>query len=719
MAGRSGFQSVGVRNHEFNAQPRVDLSLLVTLRHHLSSTSYYKVCLINYLSRNLGASTKQWEEAQMMDSSGEFVSQYLDMTRDEIRLLMLQPGIGRGLLQCSLTSICLPGKKGSISISQSPGSCSSPPAYEALSYVWKDLPGHQEISINQIKHEITSNLAEALYHLRFPAHQRILWVDAICINQGDPQERSHQVQLMREIYRHASEVAIWLGPASKTSDQAIQDLKSLGEDNHLDDHPFFGSQNAVGKWQTSEANRIQPLNTLLERAYFSRIWVVQEAVLAGKGTVYCGEATIPWSTFLAVSDNWKKHSRKCCNGISSQLDSQIRRTMNLLSSSWRRFSAPGDRFKEFPLPFYLNLLRSLKATDPRDKIYGALGLVDRDHILLPPDYGMDMADVFMLWTAEMISIYKSLDVLVNGSFSQRKECIPSWVPDWDFYNPHVRFQTERMEHHRHLFLSFNAGQSSQCLSATLAGKTLKLKGKFKDTIVKVAKNFAYNRQDHLSGEENEMNAMRFWESVFAEWFDMVPHHLDESNKYPTGGSYKEAFWRTAISDHVTDIGTWISRRTNSDDGIRFWAWYEWWKTLIVKRDEELVPFYRSSLAASRDLDIFDWSIVNMNFNCRLFVSEAGLIGMGPADTEVGDEIFVLHGGNTPFILRLSEVDNFDLSSEDVEQLGEMDDSQNQAELLSTENKEKERQHYLIGYAYVHGIMDGSGVEEDWEDLHLI
>ena len=97
------------------------------------------------------------------------------------------------------------------------------PAYEALSYTWGEpeerMNPHlqQQITLDGMPFKVTQNLADALRHLRLKDCDRHLWVDAICINQGDPDERNNQVQQMSRIYEAARHVHVWLGPENGPS----------------------------------------------------------------------------------------------------------------------------------------------------------------------------------------------------------------------------------------------------------------------------------------------------------------------------------------------------------------------------------------------------------------------------------------------------------------------------------------------------------------------
>jgi hypothetical protein len=80
--------------------------------------------------------------------------------------------------------------------------------YKALSYAWGGLDKSRSISINKENLTVTENLHAALLRLRDRSLERILWVDAICINQDDPKEQGQQVQLMAKIYSKASCVLV-------------------------------------------------------------------------------------------------------------------------------------------------------------------------------------------------------------------------------------------------------------------------------------------------------------------------------------------------------------------------------------------------------------------------------------------------------------------------------------------------------------------------------
>ena len=97
--------------------------------------------------------------------------------------------------------------------------------FDALSYAWGSGDSPRSILINNREYAVGANLHAALLHLRDRSMDRIVWVDAICIDQTNTAEKSQQVQSMAKIYAKASRVIVWLGEAAATSDQALEDIR--------------------------------------------------------------------------------------------------------------------------------------------------------------------------------------------------------------------------------------------------------------------------------------------------------------------------------------------------------------------------------------------------------------------------------------------------------------------------------------------------------------
>ncbi|KAK7749917.1 hypothetical protein SLS53_000499 [Cytospora paraplurivora] len=166
--------------------------------------------------------------------------------------------------------------------------------YEALSWCWGTENKDCAIKIKKggkyYRLAVTKELSLALKYLRNGGNDRILWIDALCIDQENHEERNHQVQMMSRIYTGAKQACIWLGEDSEDSTKAIQFIDEIMRLEHFDSI----SENK------ENASRWQSLLSLMQRPWFSRRWVVQEIALARSATIYCGNDSIPWENFAVA-----------------------------------------------------------------------------------------------------------------------------------------------------------------------------------------------------------------------------------------------------------------------------------------------------------------------------------------------------------------------------------------------------------------------------------
>jgi hypothetical protein len=172
--------------------------------------------------------------------------------KSHIRLLRLLPYEGQNTpIQCQLFDYSL----GESNKRTHP--------YEALSYVWGGSTKPLSISIDEHNLAVTENLHQALLHLRHRFMERIIWVDAVCINQDNLEEKEQQIRLMPKIYAQANRVVVWLGEAADDSDRALDEIRIIG-----------------GKEFTNSSNKMtqQAIIALLNRPWFRRIWVSEQTI---------------------------------------------------------------------------------------------------------------------------------------------------------------------------------------------------------------------------------------------------------------------------------------------------------------------------------------------------------------------------------------------------------------------------------------------------------
>ena len=164
-----------------------------------------------------------------------------------IRLLELQPGATEDELSCTLVHIVL---------NQSIN-------YEALSYTWGNPSRVHPVRCGNAFLKVTENLRDALTTLRLPKKKRLLWIDQLCINQEDVEERNGQVKIMHLIYKHASRTVVFLA----SDDAPTCDFK-LWRYQILRELRRAHSQ--------GESKELAEYRRLFNQLWFQRVWIMQE-----------------------------------------------------------------------------------------------------------------------------------------------------------------------------------------------------------------------------------------------------------------------------------------------------------------------------------------------------------------------------------------------------------------------------------------------------------
>jgi hypothetical protein len=187
------------------------------------------------------------------------------------------------------------------------------PVYDALSYTWhlekqtsatsgviSEFGG--SINCNGMKLDVTANLRDGLLRLEQFRQETLIWIDAICINQQDLEERSAQVNMMGRIFRSARTVVVWLGePQSGSGVQTIEDtirfmkrLPCIKEQQSESMSDYEGAAvAALREMPPASNNDWLVIGFFFCRSWFQRCWIIQETVLASTIEVYCGQTRIP------------------------------------------------------------------------------------------------------------------------------------------------------------------------------------------------------------------------------------------------------------------------------------------------------------------------------------------------------------------------------------------------------------------------------------------
>ncbi|OJD38961.1 heterokaryon incompatibility protein [Diplodia corticola] len=323
--------------------------------------------------------------------------------------------------------------------------------YGALSYTWGDQSQSRPILLNRVLFLVRPNLEAALRRLaRYPdyANGLKLWVDAICINQRDLRERSRQVRRMGDIFSRALIVTIWLGELSDT--EGMSELQGLVSRCRDPSTTHDAVESALADPDLSSALHAA-VDRLVTVTYWTRTWIIQEKCLApSNASLLFGPhvfSLIPLRNFLACANNIAGAiaKREKAWHILQLMDLAVRHQERQPLQDQR--SAAEQRAADTDdLALLLMLGRLAHTTDPRDKLYGLMGLLPRPvarHI--DPDYALPVARVFADFAAALVRGLGSLDLVLTGhsppgpsSFaSPFNAVVPSWVPDladrWDPY----------------------------------------------------------------------------------------------------------------------------------------------------------------------------------------------------------------------------------------------------------------------------------------------
>ncbi|KAI0121663.1 heterokaryon incompatibility protein-domain-containing protein [Xylariales sp. AK1849] len=304
--------------------------------------------------------------------------------------------------------------------------------FEALSYVWGDEREKNTVVVHDPGARITilrirPNLAVALRHLRHMSEPRVMWIDALCINQMDDKERSEQVQRMGQIFSLAQRVVAWLGAGSSDSRLALTTLEQLAEKVEVTTDgsmlPLPGSADVdildPGKGLQFEKRIWAALSGIFQRKWFMRLWILQEIQLANKySIIQCGDDGIPWPLFEKGVKLLDLNDRDHPPELLVPLFDAVRTC---------------DRSTQLPLELLLNSSGFRDYSEPADRTYGLLNLITpRLAQSVQVNYSLSIMELFgdVFWAH--VDLTRRLNLLRFSDGALRASdtsAWPSWLPD--------------------------------------------------------------------------------------------------------------------------------------------------------------------------------------------------------------------------------------------------------------------------------------------------
>jgi hypothetical protein len=643
-----------------------------------------------------------------------------------IRLLRLQPGTGNQEIICELVEHDLFEK--------------SEICYEALSWCWGNGTRSNKITIrcgiSTFSSMIPQNLLDALVALRLKESIRVLWVDALCINQADPEEKSFQIPMMSRIYRRAEKVCIWLGQDEHMG-AGIEFIKS--EVLKLDSFDALGeNESAKHKWSA--------IYDMMQTEWFLRRWILQEILFARDVVVYYGSELIPWQEFAdavslflkvqtstdGISDVMKRDPEYYhVPGWIEYISSLGAGILISTSQSLFRISSDGQKIPLRGLESLVHECQMFQNSEPRDTIYALLGLAND--------------------TAGMDSVHRDRQYLAKWHDS-----IPAqwWTPQLNPVNLGAKAYpvnyTQPYAGHCKDFVEFVIRKCSQ-VDPTRALDILcrpwapipieqQMSDKFLPSWVSSLSNAAFvmtsmpgtgtyrmvrKNADPLVGppDSNRSKHFAYYAATGDRGVDFMALTFDEQPNYYSLYVYGFIFDRVEHVEVVSLAGCiplgWLEAcGAGWEDGDMPLP-DEFWRTLVADRgsDGGTAPAYYKR-ACETVMQTANWRTGALDLNdpinngrnalitdfCRrvqavvwnrqMIRTSGGKAGMARRSVMEGDLICILYGCSVPVILRKHLKD----SQEDV------------VDEQHLRPGEEDAFYELLGECYVHGMMDGEAIE---------
>lgn len=500
------------------------------------------------------------------------------------------------------------------------------PSYEALSYVWGVDPPTISMLCNGIPIAIRPNLSHALKRLRLEQTARVFWADALCINQDDNEEKNCQVPLMGRIYSQAERVSVWLGyDEEKLISEVLryvtlvaQSCREFARENNVDTDDkgwcFRVREFSIGVNTTPTPLLERGLSTLYSRPWFSRLWCVQEIVLAKDALVLWGEQEVPWDDVgLAATYIYIKE-------ISPSLRDDETRFYKATRAEYAAYKYAFD-LSDFSFLETLMSFRDCHSTDPRDKVYGLLGIADlKSEVGDPfkPDYGKSVGQVFADAAVYIIRVTGSLDIfssIGHPAAYNGDDGYTSWAPRWDKYSCTGRLYAPisppnacRRRPIRLLDAQDVAKGQLCCMGVTydkvsavddLRDYELPTKPVRDHACLKIHQKVSYSEQSMQS------LARTMTIGFTNQWGDLEQADVEAQSTFYRG-----------FSEFIS------------------------WLHAPVEQNNESCALhtYRTAVSAA-------------SARRRIFWTSGGSYGLGPGCMRVGDIVAVLYGGNVPYVLR--------------------------------------------------------------------
>lgn len=516
------------------------------------------------------------------------------------------------------------------------------------------------------------NLRQALLHLRLPNLYRRLWIDAICINQGDNEEKANQIGFMRDIYKSATRTVVWLGAGDETTEGCFELAKRVSKirDNfefpptnqrgpHILIHEYKAldiAENGAVAERSWEA-----LSNIFTADWFSRVWVIQEVVSASWCVIMSGKSEASFFEIASVLAYVHKLNNEAGETGSNGFLDVWQGLYNMRASI-----GPSDGWglSGVTLLDLLQRTRNFKATNPRDKIYAIMGVSNENSMTseatfrainpagsLKVEYDKTTEEIYCDVTRCLILRNRGLEVLsmVHHTDLLHRDGFPSWVPRFDEPKK-VPFNIGGMG----VFSAAGTHRSQERFIRRTPDPTLlTVYGVRIDDVRLTSNTISFSSLKDFSPE-------RIWSEI-SQADIYCP---SSSHTYLTGEPLDLAFGMALTCGQIGALyyksvmdGNGITNLNGETVGkltTEFKASISAYKQLIIWRlTESGFRGSRETLIAEsfREIVPFIGTVEVWGHGRRVFWTTSGRLGLGPSAMKPGDLVYSICGGRVPFVLR--------------------------------------------------------------------
>jgi Heterokaryon incompatibility protein (HET) len=538
------------------------------------------------------------------------------------------------------------------------------PQFNALSYAWGgDDLGSNFFDCDGKTMEVRENLFDFLQQASQKYLETPIWIDAICIDQRNDEEQNHQIQLMGEIYSKAARVLVWLGKSTPQEEVAFDFIPEIAavlakaslERRLLDEFANKASESGLPPL-LSEVWRC--LGNVLGKAWFKRLWVMQEVCLGNDIRVISGHKSVSWTTFLRFVHGLCKHaiSARTLSSVGYPDVALGMSSVMSIGTLKREISLPeGHITEEYLLFILLQSIKERTASKAIDKIYGALCLMPSDvQNAMPVDVNMSEAEVYVAFAGYMIARGNASLILCQASHSNTLVALPSWCPDFSTASNTIRHfgAPTGMNDFK---AGIEASPSGRERVDVVPNSNLLLVHGFEFGRISAMVDLDYTVPLDAVSTEATLKWDQACLDMLQPFFDSSKHDqmLENLNLTRVAGG------RLRLHEY-----RWES---TSELGRDYKDWTSGLKGFL----------HTSKQTPSAGSSRFGRALQIACLGRRLFLGIEGCMGLGSPNIQPGDLVCIFYGRPTPFVLRA----NADGAT-----------------------------HRLIGEAYVNNVMDGSLLE---------